>query len=136
MNSITFGWVRSKGKGTSPVTQWDPSGSEQYKELRQKYYLGIDFFWLVYDVTDRASFEHIQDWVACARKTAPNSLGMYLVGNKSDLHDKRAVSTKEGIALAKKLILIWAGETSAKTNSGVQGLLGGWAPRMKQLEDV
>lgn len=57
----------------------------------------------------------------------------FLIACKSDLHDRRAVSTKEGKALAKELGVTWKGEVSSKTNKGVQRAFQFWAPVLKQM---
>ncbi|KAG8849057.1 Ras- protein Rab-2-B [Tulasnella sp. 330] len=103
---------------------WDASGSDAYHELREEYYKGISVVWLVYDVTNRESFE-----------SESNDFYIRLIGNKVDLHDRRVVSMKEAYALAQELNLAF-GETSAKTNQGVQVALGSWGPVSKRLNDV
>ncbi|KAG8852810.1 GTP-binding protein [Tulasnella sp. 330] len=115
---------------------WDASGSDQYKEFRRNFYKGVDYFWFVYDVTDRKSFENIRAWFACAHSLCPEYISARLIGNKVDLHDKRVVSQAEGEALATELGLTWAGETSAKTNKGVQKLLGSWTPVLTPLVNI
>ncbi|KAG8867032.1 GTP-binding protein, partial [Tulasnella sp. 331] len=112
---------------------WDPSGSQQYDGITKAYYKGVDYLWLVYDITNRKSFENIRVWVTSARELAPRIKSRFLYGNKADLHDKRVVSLQEGEALAKQLGLLWRGEVSAKTNEGVQKAFGRWGSALKQI---
>ncbi|KAG8861241.1 hypothetical protein FRB96_003191 [Tulasnella sp. 330] len=71
---------------------WDSSGKEQYDDVRRKYYKGIRVVWVVYDVTNRQSFENIRVWVASIRRFATDiPPGIYLFGCKTDLDDQRAV---------------------------------------------
>ncbi|KAG8844953.1 GTP-binding protein [Tulasnella sp. 330] len=112
---------------------WDPSGSEQYDDVRQKYYKGVKSFWLVYDVTNRQSFENIRKWTASVRQLATNMKSAYLFGCKADMDNKRAVWPAEAEALSKELRLKWAGEMSAKTNQGIQKQFGSRAQVLKSV---
>lgn len=74
---------------------------------------------LVFDVTNRESFEHIQDWHEEVMSTqGPNKVIFLLVGHKSDLQSTRCVSTQEAEELATSLGMAFM-ETSAKTNWNV-----------------
>lgn len=75
----------------------------------------------VYDITNRASFDNIEEQIQSfinytAQDVARNII---LVGNKTDLEDKRKVPFEEAVKLAKKLNLSAVFETSAKENEKV-----------------
>ena len=53
-----------------------------------------------YDITQKASFDHVTSWIEEARKIRGEQVQIILVGNKIDLAEKRQVSTEEGQALA------------------------------------
>jgi len=83
---------------------WDLAGSERFRSVTRSYYRGANAIVLVYDVTDRASFEHVEDfWMAeVNRQIEPGqNVKMVLVGTKADLSDRREVTTEEGQAVAR-----------------------------------
>jgi Ras-related protein Rab-2A len=76
---------------------------------------------LVYDITRRDSFLHLTRWLEEAKQNGNPSMTIMLIGNKSDLEHRRAVSTKEGEEFALKNGLIFL-ETSAKTAANVEAV--------------
>lgn len=74
---------------------------------------------IVFDVTNRASFGNVKQWVDEVRKYTPPHLVVCLVGNKADLKAQRQVTAEEGSALAASLGAISYQETSARTGTGV-----------------
>ncbi|KAG8992826.1 GTP-binding protein Rab-3D [Tulasnella sp. JGI-2019a] len=108
---------------------WDGSGAEQYKALRTIYYAGTDRIWIVYDVTNRNSFDNVRSWVQDARSSGSNAL-VFLLANKCDLSDDRVVTEREGRVLAIGQGLNYA-EVSAKSNEGVQQLRGDRLPKFE-----
>lgn len=76
---------------------------------------------LVYDVTSRDSFEHLQRWFDRAKQLGGEEIVAVLVGNKIDLsQSSRVVSTQEGEVLAAQLGIPFV-ETSALSGSNVEG---------------
>jgi len=69
--------------------------------------------------TRRDTFKHLTTWLEDARQHANANTTIMLIGNKSDLEAKRAVSTEEGEAFAKANGLFFM-ETSAKTSANVE----------------
>jgi small GTP-binding protein len=97
---------------------WDLAGQAQFKRVRQMYLAMAEAGILVYDVTNRSSFENIEkNWFGEIKKASPDIV-LILVGNKIDLESKRVVSSDEGEALAQKLTLTYF-ETSAKTGENI-----------------
>jgi Ras-related protein Rab-6A len=77
---------------------------------------------VVYDVSNRASFNNSAKWVEDVRAERGNDVVICLVGNKTDLgNDKRQVSTEEGEERAKKDNLLFM-EVSAKAGYNVKSL--------------
>ncbi|CUG91819.1 rab2a GTP-binding protein, putative [Bodo saltans] len=74
---------------------------------------------LVYDVSRRETFDHLQSWLEDCSENSNMNLTILLIGNKSDLVDKREVSEAEGQAFAEKHGLMFL-ETSAKTSHNVE----------------
>ncbi|NHJ20265.1 MAG: GTP-binding protein [Candidatus Lokiarchaeota archaeon] len=97
---------------------WDLAGQAQFKRVRMSYLANAEAGILVYDVTNRESFENIDiNWYSEIMKASPNIV-LILVGNKIDLKEERVVSTEEGEALSQKLKLTYL-ETSAKTGENI-----------------
>lgn len=96
------------------IQMWDTAGQERYRSIVRQYYRGAHGALVVYDVTNRDSFDSIVEWLDNLRDFNPDVVNMQilLVGNKSDRADEREVQTKEGVALATRLGLNFL-ETSA-----------------------
>ena len=98
---------------------WDTAGQERFKSISQAYYRNANGCIAVYDVTQRASFEAISEYITSFIDFAPpnSARNIVLVGNKTDLEAKRQVSLSEAILLARKLGLAACLETSAKSSA-------------------
>ncbi|KAG8184646.1 hypothetical protein JTE90_022694 [Oedothorax gibbosus] len=98
---------------------WDTAGSERFRTLTPSYYRGAQGAILVYDVSNRPSFQKLDQWLYELEtySTRTNIVKM-LVGNKID-KDGRAVSREEGLKYARKHSMLFI-EASAKTCDGVQ----------------
>ncbi|KAL3307411.1 hypothetical protein Ciccas_014074, partial [Cichlidogyrus casuarinus] len=97
----------------------DTAGQEDYHGIRDFYYRAGEGFLLVFALDDRHSFETITEYISTIRTVKNNTnLPMVLVGNKSDLVDKRQVSTEDAQALARSLNIPYV-ETSARTRANV-----------------
>ncbi|MCF2139066.1 MAG: GTP-binding protein [Candidatus Lokiarchaeota archaeon] len=96
---------------------WDTGGQDRFQYVRPLYYKGAMGCIILFDITNRESFDHIPRWIEEIRKEA-GEIPTLLVGNKSDLQDQRVVSRKEAEKLAKKLGFLYA-ESSAKNGVGV-----------------
>lgn len=98
---------------------WDTAGQESFRSITRSYYRGAAGALLVYDVTRRETFDHLQSWLEDCSENSNMNLTILLIGNKSDLADKRAVSEEEGKQFAEKNGLMFI-ETSAKTAQNVE----------------
>jgi len=81
---------------------WDTAGQERFRTITTSYFRGAQGIILVYDVTDRRSFESIRNWVSQIQQHADVHVNKILVGNKCDMLDEKVVSTEEGQRLAKE----------------------------------
>ncbi len=95
---------------------WDTGGQDAFASVRKQFYKGAFGVLCVFDLTNRASFEHVPKWLE-EIKANSKDLAVVLVGNKSDLPD-RQVSREEAEALADKANMSYM-ESSAKTGAGV-----------------
>ena len=97
---------------------WDTAGHERFRTITTSYYRGAHGIVTVFDLTERETFEHVEKWLDEINKYAKENVMRFLIGNKSDLVDKRKVTYEEGRALANKLKIYYV-ETSAKNNINV-----------------
>lgn len=95
---------------------WDVSGQDQFEFTRRAFYRGSKAVGLVYDVSQRTTFERLPKWRDEIRSILPN-VPFVLAGNKTDL--PRQVSTAEGLALAKAW-RVPSFETSCLHGNGVR----------------
>ncbi|KAG2553531.1 ras-related protein Rab-2-A-like isoform X1 [Panicum virgatum] len=98
---------------------WDTAGQELYSSINKSYYRGAEVAILVYDITRRATFDHVARWLKDSMEVASANLTTILVGNKCDLSDRRTVSYEEGESFAKTHGLFFM-ESSAKTSHNVE----------------
>ncbi|KAH9994327.1 small GTPase superfamily, partial [Russula compacta] len=107
-----------KGKRMN-LTIWDTAGQERFRAITTSYYRGTQGILLVYDITDRESYEALPMWFAERGKYIPESTVKIVVGNKADKEYARQVSTEEAAAYAARMGCLFV-ETSAKTAMGVR----------------
>ena len=92
---------------------WDTAGQEAFKSIIRAYYRNTAGVLLVYDVTNRNTFNNIKLWLEDINKYSNNPINsIILVGNKIDL-ENREITYIEGEALANEYNLLFI-ETSAK----------------------
>lgn len=100
---------------------WDTAGQEKFKSLGPIYYRNARGAAVVFDVTNRNTFDHLGEWINAFTEVAGTDTAIFIVANQIDKVDGRQVESDE--------ILSWAGsngykvfETSAKTGEGVTEL--------------
>ena len=81
---------------------WDTAGQERYKVISKNYYNKSDGFIIVYDITNKSSFDSIVNWVEDIKELASNDNKNIILGNKCDLESERKINKEEGDNLAKK----------------------------------
>ena len=108
--------IRFRGQNIK-IQIWDSAGQEKYKGLIPSYVRNSSIVFLVYDVSNKESFEHIIKWLDFVRNIERTM--MVLCGNKIDL--SREVEKNEGEELAQKEGLMFF-ECSAKTNENIKNM--------------
>ena len=98
---------------------WDTAGQERFRSLIPSYIRDSSVAVVVFDVTNKTSFANCDKWIEDVRAERGGDVIIMLVGNKTDLTDKRQVSAEEGEAKAKKLNVLFF-ETSAKSNTNIK----------------
>ena len=98
---------------------WDTAGQERFRSLIPSYIRDSSVAVVVYDITSQKSFQQTRKWVDDVRGERGNDVIIVLVGNKTDLSEKREVKAEDGEAEAKRLGCLFV-ETSAKVGHNVK----------------
>ena len=112
---------------------WDTAGQERFRSLIPSYIRDSSVAVVVYDITNKKTFENTRKWVDDVRGERGNDVIIVLVGNKTDLNDKREVTTQQGEEEAKKNNLMFI-ETSAKVGHNVKTLFKRIAQALPGME--
>ena len=94
------------------VQIWDTAGQEAFKSITRSYYKNSACAMIVYDITNKKSFENVTSWLNECKEMCSKDILIILIGNKTDLEGKRVVTQKEGKDLAEENNLFFY-ETSA-----------------------
>ena len=100
---------------------YDTAGEEKFRSLIPMYTRDANIILLVYDITNKESFENLYVWLKDLTNININEVIICIVGNKIDLNEKREVSNEEGQKYAQEHDFIFQ-EVSAKTGEGFSEL--------------
>ncbi|KAI8074818.1 ras family-domain-containing protein [Gongronella butleri] len=100
---------------------WDTAGQERFRSLIPSYIRDSSVAVIVYDITSMDSFKNTAKWIDDVRAERGDDVIIVLVGNKSDLNEKRQVSTEDAEKRARELNVMFM-ETSAKAGHNVKAL--------------
>ncbi|KAK0894548.1 GTPase Ryh1 [Friedmanniomyces endolithicus] len=112
---------------------WDTAGQERFRSLIPSYIRDSSVAVVVYDTTSQKSFEQTRKWVEDVRSERGNEVIIVLVGNKTDLNEKREVTSAQGEEEARKNNLMFI-ETSAKVGHNVKALFKRIAQALPGME--
>lgn len=101
----------SIGDNKLRMSIWDTAGQERFGPIRQKYYKGARGAILVFDQSNRVSFEKLSFWMDEVKRSC-GEIPMIIVGNKADLISSVQETEAQEFATQHKLTYV---ETSAKT---------------------
>lgn len=105
---------------------FDTAGQEKFRAITFNYFKGTDGILLIYDITDKSTFESVENWISSIREAIGNNsneskYATILIGNKLDLIEEqlkeRAVTEEEASEICKKYDIVWGGEKSIKSIS-------------------
>ncbi|CAH3149800.1 ras-related protein Rab6 [Pocillopora verrucosa] len=114
---------------------WDTAGQERFRSLIPSYIRDSSVAVVVYDITNYNSFQQTAKWIDDVRTERGSDVIIMLVGNKTDLSDKRQVTTEDGERKAKELNVMFI-ETSAKAGYNVKQLFRRVAAALPGMEST
>eukprot|EP00249_Psilotum_nudum_P005655 c19090_g1_i2 orf=396-1034(+) len=112
---------------------WDTAGQERFRSLIPSYIRDSSVAVVVYDVANRQSFLNTAKWVEEVHTERGSDVIIVLVGNKTDLVDKRQVSVEEGDAKSREFGVMFI-ETSAKAGFNIKALFRKIAAALPGME--
>lgn len=108
-----------RGNKTIQLKIFDTAGQERFNSLTKQYFQGLNGLFLVYDLTDKSSFDKLDQWLKQAEESINREkVPIILLGNKKDL-EGRVITYEEGknYGMSNNLPFM---ETSAKNNENVE----------------
>ena len=106
-------------KGTVSLQIWDTAGQEKFRALAPMYYRSAAVAILCFDLTNKKTFEALEQWSMELNEKAVDTLKVVICGNKKDMVEQRDVTFQEGEEFAQTHNAIFYTETSSKTGEGV-----------------
>ena len=101
---------------------WDTAGQEKFRSLAKIFYKDAKVIILVYDITNKASFDNLKNyWFNEIEENSISDVILAIVGNKDDLYENEQVSIDEGKKFAKEKNAIFK-RTSALSNRNIESL--------------
>ena len=97
---------------------WDTAGQDRFRSTTKNYYKGAHGIILMYDVTNKKSFDNVRNWINQIKEEVSEKVSIILVGNKIDDEEHRVVGTEDGQKIAKELGLMFF-ECSAKSGFNI-----------------
>ncbi|KAJ7619040.1 ras-domain-containing protein, partial [Mycena rosella] len=114
---------------------WDTAGQERFRTITSSYYRGAQGIILVYDVSNRDSFDALPRWYSELETYVSDKVVKILVGNKVDKEFSRQVPTAEAQAFATRMNSLFI-EASAKTAVGVKEAFSDVVERILDIPEL
>ncbi|ERE78597.1 Ras-Related Protein Rab-6A [Manis pentadactyla] len=133
--SLIPSYIRDSAAAVVRLQLWDTAGQERFRSLIPSYIRDSTVAVVVYDITNVNSFQQTTKWIDDVRTERGSDVIIMLVGNKTDLADKRQVSIEEGERKAKELNVMFI-ETSAKAGYNVKQLFRRVAAALPGMEST
>ena len=114
-----------KEKKKFNISLFDTAGQEKFRSVTLNYYKGSDGIFLIYDITDKTSFDQVRTWIESINdslgRNKDQKYAMILIGNKLDLVEEnpedRKVEEEDAQKICKEFGMRWGGEQSIKSIS-------------------
>ncbi|XP_056262189.1 ras-related protein Rab-26-like [Pseudoliparis swirei] len=98
---------------------WDTAGQERFRSVTHAYYRDAHALLLLYDVTNKTSFDNIQAWLTEIHEYAQQDVVLMLLGNKADATHEQVIKREDGERLAKEFGVPFM-ETSARSGLNIE----------------
>jgi len=99
---------------------WDTAGQERFKTVTSAYYRGADGIIIVFDQTDKESFNNIQHWIEDISRYSTDEPAKIIIANKDDMAEEKKIVKNEDINELEKKTGLEVIKTSAKTGENVE----------------
>ena len=114
-----------KEKKKFNISLFDTAGQERFRSVTLNYYKGSDGIFLIYDITDKTSFDQVRTWIESINdslgRNKDQKYAIILIGNKLDLVEEnpedRKVEEEDAQKICKEFGMKWGGEQSTKSIS-------------------
>ena len=113
--------IKLEGKSFK-IQLWDTAGQEKYRAMTKNLFLKAQGIIVLFDISNETSFINLKSWMNQIKEECSEDLAIILVGNKSDLEDKRVINKKRAMNFANKENLEYL-ETSSKTGENIHKAL-------------
>eukprot|EP00485_Elphidium_margaritaceum_P002764 CAMPEP_0202696532 /NCGR_PEP_ID=MMETSP1385-20130828/9829_1 /ASSEMBLY_ACC=CAM_ASM_000861 /TAXON_ID=933848 /ORGANISM="Elphidium margaritaceum" /LENGTH=207 /DNA_ID=CAMNT_0049352725 /DNA_START=22 /DNA_END=645 /DNA_ORIENTATION=+ len=113
--------VLNIGNNSVTLSIWDTAGQERFHAMAPIYYRESNAAVLVFDITDRTSFQKVQHWIEELRKIVGKDIILLIAANKMDLESKREVDN-HSVHVYAQSVGAHVVHTSAKNGKGVPEL--------------
>jgi len=107
-----------RGNRDIKIYLWDTAGQEKFANLINVYFRNLDGAMIIYDITNRNSYDSIEKWIDKINFFNKSELPIIIVGTKTDLEKHRMIHKHEVTNISKKYDYITM-ECSAKDNDNV-----------------
>ena len=111
--------IIKRGEKLIKLQIWDTAGQERYKSITSAYYKGSKGAFVVYDISRKSTFDNVDKWIEELKNNGSEDVFIMLVGNKSDLKDKREIS-EEDVQKKAQLYNVAFCETSALEGKNIE----------------
>ncbi|XP_034045716.1 ras-related protein Rab-26-like [Thalassophryne amazonica] len=109
---------------------WDTAGQERFRSVTHAYYRDAHALLLLYDVTNKTSFDNVQAWLTEIHEYAQQDVVLMLLGNKADATHERVVKREDGERLAKEFGVPFM-ETSGRSGLNIELAFNAVAKELK-----
>lgn len=97
---------------------WDTAGQERFRSIAKAYFRNAHGALLVFDITERRTFDALTTWITDVHTLCDDNVVLQLIGNKSDMQDKRGVTLAEAENFAERHKMKYL-ETTAKAGDNI-----------------
>ena len=109
-------------KGTVQFNLWDVSGDPVYIDVRNEFYKESQVLFVMYDITNRKSFDAIDMWLREVSKYGGDALPLAVIGNKMDKKGQRAITKDDAENWVKQRGFFGYYEVCASEGNGFYNL--------------